>query len=486
MYSILRYFVVSEKIKIILISFFIAAILGYLFAQSLTNNIRWTIYLFFGPLSIMLFLSIKSEVFRFAAIIFAIIFIDGILFTKVSISDYVSFSLSYILLLSVLFFPSAIKQESAIRKYLIFGFVIFIFAAIGGMLQGIIRDSFYASANVKDFVTYYLGFLLFFLAGYKSFNDKRQALKLLEIIIFFGLLVSIGHLFSMTTGIQLQAIRAEMANEDKDLMGTNWRYGGFLGNPNNLAAFYAMIIPASMIFALYSKKFSTKLISILSIVAMVISLLLLGSRGGLLFLFVNFLISLFFLKLNIKQTALAFFVITAAYFSANEAIEKYFSSQFERTIKRFEKAGVEDIREHIWKNSVEIIKDNPMGLGLATYHFTKELKNRSGMTWSNPHNIYIEFLTQGGFLTLLGFLIIAIGSLIQLGKSFYHSNDIDERIIYGTSFLIFSGFLLAGLTEPVFRNGHKLNYFLAIILGASLSLSFNKINNKRDDNVAII
>lgn len=495
----LRNILKSEKIIIIIFAFLSAAIIGYLFSQSLMNNIRWTVYLFFGPLFIFLYVMIKKTLQKFLIILISIFFIDGILFTKVALGDYVSLTLSFILGLFALIRFNEVEENtnsntntnSNSNKLIIWSLMLFFIASIIAVINGIIRDSHYASANVKDFISYYIGFLIFFFGSYKAFNKKEEVLTLMEVILIFSLLISAGHLFSMLTGIQLQSIRSDMA-DDRDLMGANWRYGGFLGNPNNLAAFYVISIPAAILAFLYSKKIRNKIISVFAIVSMSVSLFLLGSRGGLLFLALNLFISLFFWKFTLKKTiALATLLLIGAAIT-DQALDKYFSAQFEKTIKRFEKTGTQDIREKIWLETIDIIISNPMGLGISTYHFTDELKKRSGMTWSNPHNIYFEFAAQGGILMSVFFLMFAISSFIFLAKSFYKSEDTNDKLIFGMIAIILSGFILFGITEPIFKNGHKLNYFLAIVIGAGLNagLKFNyydkyQISN-RGNYVAII
>ncbi len=80
-----------------------------------------------------------------------------------------------------------------------------------------------------------------------------------------------------------------------------WRYGGFFGNVNFMSTFYVMIIPVFFVQAFNSKNMLIKIFALFSIATMILSTLMGASRGGLLFLAVNLLISCFFLQINAKN-----------------------------------------------------------------------------------------------------------------------------------------------------------------------------------------
>jgi O-antigen ligase len=288
----------------------------------------------------------------------------------------------------------------------------------------------------------------------------------------------------MLTGINLEAARgAEAVVDYRALSEDNWRYGGFFGNVNTMSAFYVMIVPASIYFLISDKSILNKLIAGVAVVAMIISLLLGASRGGLLFLGSNIIISLFFIKIKLKNVIFAFVSLITIGFILNYLLDQYFIEYLTRAFDEMARKGTDSPREMIWYYTSQIIFDHPFGLGLSTENYTIILRQYSNSFWSNPHNVYLEMTTQTGIAGLIVFMSIVIRTLWKNIKSYYSSVDPIMKESLAIVFIMMTGFLLMGFTEPIFRNQYKLNHVFALLIGFSLSLSsrFGNLNNNQEN-----
>lgn len=463
------------RVFLLLISILLGLLYLFLeFKGSLAT--KYTAYFFVAPFFLFLLFKLKNPIILVAAPIFTLIFFENIIISRIPVTPYLRVGITLVFTLtafaSIIWHNPKRKLPGAFVVLLLLYFFFIGLSIINGNIEGMDL----MPSNMASFFTTYGEFLIFFLIGYKAFEEPEQIQDLLFILIVFAALSGIGHIFSMLTGTNLEMIRGEeMVQDERSLSEGHWRYGGFWGNVNNMSAFYVMIIPASILYINKDKRVYRKVIATITIAVLLISLLMGASRGGLLFLILNSLIVLFFIKLDVKKLIYGIIGTVLLVVVMNQVLDQFFIEYVDRALEEMSRKGTESPREKIWPAALEIIKDNPTGIGLSPYNFSRLLKFYANMSWVNPHNMYLEQLTQtgwGGFLAFMTFFIWIIALNLKAVKSKPPaSTELNLKFI----FLIFSGFMLMSLTEPIFCNDYKINHIFGLCLGMSLFLSLKQL-----------
>ena len=88
-------------------------------------------------------------------------------------------------------------------------------------------------------------------------------------------------------------------------------------------------------------------------------------------------------------------------------------------IDRFFLIGEDDSRLSIWRDSLAIVKDHPLGIGLGNFRYVFPVYNVSNFSETRylyAHNDYLQLLVEAG---IPGFLALVSGFSIFLGKSIH-------------------------------------------------------------------
>ncbi|MCK5004577.1 MAG: O-antigen ligase family protein [Candidatus Aminicenantes bacterium] len=207
---------------------------------------------------------------------------------------------------------------------------------------------------------------------------------------------------------------------------------GTLGNPNHFSFYLEMIIPLVLVLLLLkinlfesNNGFREKIISTFNqdkkflfsfifVVILSISIVLTGSRAGIMTLATTLilfgLLTFYLTRSRVFRKKIKIIFVTIAMVTLYVGI-KNTSDKFMRT--NFDNSG----RFLRWPNSMKIFKDFPLfGTGFGTYKNSFLIYDTDiGGKWStNAHNEYIETLTDGGLvgvllsMTILGLLIYSI------------------------------------------------------------------------------
>jgi O-antigen ligase len=138
-------------------------------------------------------------------------------------------------------------------------------------------------------------------------------------------------------------------------------------------------------------------------------------------------------------------------------------------IERFLELSDGNSRLDFWQDSLTIIKDHPLGIGLGNFKQVFAVYNVSGIsdvTVTYTHNDYLQLLVEAGWP---GFLALVSGFFIFLGKSFFKVKRLspqDDPL----AFFIGIG-ALSGLVSMVFHSFFDFNlqmpanciYFITLI-----------------------
>ncbi len=124
-----------------------------------------------------------------------------------------------------------------------------------------------------------------------------------------------------------------------------------------------------------------------------------------------------------------------------------------------------------------MFRNNPItGIGLSNFKFLCENqeKYKKMMTHyscaSHPHNTYIQWLTEGGVLTLTFFMLYLITLFRLIVKN---KGDRNSKILSLTLILILFWPIMS--TGSLIKNWYGVTVFF--IIGASICISKIKINN---------
>ncbi len=458
---------------------------------------RYTVYFFVAPFILLILFATKDPVYKLSAPLFLLIFLDGTIISRIpllsvpfrgELATFFPISISLIFMGIVLFSFLYNKPKRELPPFIGLNLALFLLTAVISLMIGSEGGIGSLASNVKSFIMFYLEFFIFFYAGYLAFNNNEEINRFAYILVLFGLLAAMGHLFSLSTGIQIGSLYGqELIDPDLDLQGQyGWRYGAFFHNVNSMSAFYVMLIPVALIKLFNSNSYFTKMIFIISIAAMVLSAVFGGSRAGLLFIALNCLLVPLFLNIGIRGTIKGFFVFAILGAVLLFLIEGMFSFYFERSIEYLSSEGFDSPRWIIWPATISIIFDHPLGVGLSSHNFSRYLNLYAGLDWGNPHSVYLELATQTGIAGLILFVVFSFRIFFTGLVRFFKSIDSDLKNNIAVNLVVISGFLLMGISEPIFRNGDKLNHFFGLILGIATYLIFKlaRENNKDVDDVS--
>ena len=221
-----------------------------------------------------------------------------------------------------------------------------------------------------------------------------------------------------------------------DYMGT--ARGTFI-NRNSFAAFIGMIWPLalgitlamtgrvySLKEVLASDKLNRQALMAMGIIVILLALIFSRSRAGIVSGLVGFLAFSILARTGMKTLALHTRVLMGGVI--------LLLCIYTMTIgvgpimQRFLTLGADSgSRMDIWRDSLPIINDHPLGVGLGNYENVFQVYNQSltsEKTVIHAHNDYLQFLIETGWI---GFSAIMIGFFIFLGKSARRIRHLDFK-----------------------------------------------------------
>jgi O-antigen ligase len=283
----------------------------------------------------------------------------------------------------------------------------------------------YSPGNSFSWWTFLLSASIFFVV-LRQFCESRKSLRLLVSIII-GLAIAeaiyglIQALIPSLGVLWVDYIQAGLGNAR----------GTFI-NRNHFAGFIEMVWPLALGFTLAmgfrgkevnlkkllaSDRLNKQILLALGMVVMLLALLLSRSRAGIMGTFIGFLTFVLLARSSNKRLPLGFWIMSGA--MVGLIILYGFKIGFEPIIQRFMLIGEGDSRLSIWRDSLVIVKDHPLGIGLGNFRHVFPIYNVSNISdtrYLYAHNDYLHLLVEAG---IPGFLALVSGFFIFLGKSVY-------------------------------------------------------------------
>jgi O-antigen ligase len=210
-------------------------------------------------------------------------------------------------------------------------------------------------------------------------------------------------------------------------------------NRNNFAGFIEMIWPLalgvtvamanranSVKAALGSDRLNRQALMALSIIVFLLALLFTRSRGGIVGGLVGLTVFSLTARIVLRSTAAysRILVVGITVLLCSYATTIGVGSIVDRFL-RISSDG--HTRLEIWNDSLKIVKDHPLGVGLYNYEAVFSPYNRStasDKTVVHAHNDYLQLLVESGWI---GFLTLATAYLVFMGRCFRRIRHMDER-----------------------------------------------------------
>ncbi len=290
----------------------------------------------------------------------------------------------------------------------------------------------YLSKKALSWWVFLLSLGLFFLVVRNLCTERKTLQRVVSVMIGIGLLEAAYGL--------IQALVPSMGvlwvDYIQNYLGT--ARGTFI-NRNNFAAFIGMIWPlalgltlamtgrvTSIKAALGSDRLNRQALMALGIIVFLLALIFTRSRAGIASGLIGFLAFSIMARTGMKAVAMqtrivlggiiVLLCIYAMVIGVGPIVQRFFS------------LGSDGIsRMDIWRDSLPIVKDHPLGIGLSNYENVFQVYNQSATsdkTVVYAHNDYLQLLVETGWI---GFIAIMSVFLIFLVKRVRRIKQLDYR-----------------------------------------------------------
>ncbi len=353
------------------------------------------------------------------------------------------------------------------RLYIIFLIIIFFYLNFVSIINYESNNSIYRSLF---FIRYIIIFLSITSIFYFYQNIKIKYFFFTSAILVY--FIFLNQVYQLFFGIDILGNEAE-----------KYRLSGIFGN-NLIAGQVLFILSMPAIFFSFSirKKKISYLFLITTSIIILIGIFLSGQRTALYNYILAFLIYLYLfkdlLKINFIKMFLSLILILTSFIYF---VPTFYHRFFETTLKQINNFLYTSYSAH-FETAIIVWLNNPFfGVGLKNYRnvCSSEIyisKYTANPCSSHPHNIYLEILSELGFVGLILFVTLFLFYLISIFKIFKKLNYNYMFMtfpFYITTIPIILSFLPSG---SFFTNTHSIPFWLYFSIAVS-SLNFKHFNN---------
>lgn len=223
------------------------------------------------------------------------------------------------------------------------------------------------------------------------------------------------------------------------------RIVGFIGEPNQYAAFLVTFIPGLCVLAMHQKG-AARALAVVGVAASIIALFMTISRGGLVGLIAGGVLGAFFLRAHISGRKVRSVIVGVFFASALGVIVLFAAGSgdlfVERTVDVSSSGNAFDVtsgRTYIWGSALSKMLEQPatllFGYGWEAYRNFPDF-------YFAPHNSYLKIFFEVGALGLV-LVWIAFISVLRIARAGLAGAD-KESAAYLIAFCIgFLAFLIA-------------------------------------------
>lgn len=435
------------------------------------NWVRWLVYLLGGVPLLAWLLFTRDRVLRLVAVVAFLLFMqDNIIGRRYVIggaSLAPSTALAYVALLAEVMSQRRLPRMGAFLPL----WLGFLFLAATNIVVGSVGTGLWG-VNIKQFQIFYLEGVLIFAYGVIALRTDQDVLRYTRFLMLLGLGVAIVHMVTVATGFRFRNAIDQYAGV---------YYAGVLDNSNSLGSLYAMWVPVGLSLAVGPRQPALwRFATIASLVGMFGSLILSGSRGGILFTVLTSFLAFASSRAGVRR---AFFatVLTAIGGAIGYAVLGFVAPDALREILGIaNEEGASTDRFSLFARYFAMLLDHPFGVGLAVANFDAKVAEYGIPGVVSAHNIYLDIALQSGILGLGVFLAIAFAAIFSNRRAAALTADRGQREALVYLFLPIVGFLGVGFFEPIFTISNKLNTLFWISVGLSVGASQRILAARRE------
>jgi O-antigen ligase/Tfp pilus assembly protein PilF len=307
-----------------------------------------------------------------------------------------------------------------------------------------------------------------------------------------SLLLKAGVLFALITGI-LTIFQYTTALLDGSLLSEVNKIAGTMANKNLLASVLFLGLPFCLyaLFCLKSKFW--KVLGVLSIVLSLIIFFIVQSKAVIIALVIGLFSFMFLNTKSVKQFSIAtavigVFVLSVFFGLGQLGLRDNLVSEFDKLSNINEQLSNKNrstgARYFLYKNTVEIIKNNPV-LGVGPGNWKIEIPKaglyltkgeRGNNIVQRPHSDFLWVMAEGGILAGLLYIFLF---LLVLRDSYRLAKEADgkERMFYSAIFATIMGYMfISSVDFPMERVAHNVLFYLLIAVVVSARLKNTKNN----------
>jgi len=349
----------------------------------------------------------------------------------------------------------------------------------------------YAPLTSLAWWIFLLGLFLFFLICQKNFISDRNLKILIWILLGVAFLEAIYGIIQAL----VPTLGVLWVDYIKSYLGD--ARGTYI-NRNHFAGFMEMILPLGLGFTLamgsWQKKISFKaLISSdrpnfqfflsIGLMVMALALLLSKSRAGIFGGVMGFLTFALLMRSSSGELPRSFWIVISVIIG----MVSFYSIKIgiDPVLERFLRIGKETSRLDIWRDSMTMIKDHPLGIGLAAFKQVFPVYNVSNFTdirYIYLHSDYLQLLVEAGWI---GFTALVGGFYIFLVKSVFKIRHISLQSDPLRFFLSIGA--LSGLVSIAFHSFFDFNLhmpancvYFVMLIGIVYNCAWRSIKPHRE------
>jgi O-antigen ligase len=248
------------------------------------------------------------------------------------------------------------------------------------------------------------------------------------------------------------------------------RIEGSLGNPNNTAAIFCMLLPYSAVLLGRKNKGRALLFAGMAITLLLVAIFVTASRGGILSLSAIAATALFLFKLKGKLVTLSLILFSALLLFA--LLDNYRElNRYEEILRSDNVLQVKAVRQRLEIASIglQLFLENPVwGVGAGNFRSeTKDMETESlGYLYGGiaPHNMYTQILAELGIIGFFLFMWFYYTIFEHLLFGMRHEHPEIKRV---AKILLFS---FVAIMVSMATSGNYNKVFIYIIAGFALVL----------------
>ncbi len=314
--------------------------------------------------------------------------------------------------------------------------------------------------SMVDLVISTLGLLLCFIS-IQILDDKKDYVNIITSALLSNFVISLYGIYQFFIEKPINDAWVDK-NVNPDLQ---IRAYSVLGNPNILSQYLLLILPIGIMFLIYKKKITHKILLAVITGAIFLCLLLTLSRASLIGVIVSFL-TIGILKYSSLLIILVPLGVIALMFLA--------PSIFERLLTSFNTKDTSiSSRVTLWNDVMQMIKDymfTGVGFGVTAFSGIYLFYKHQYLTALHAHNFYLEVLAETGIIGFIVFMYFLFIFIVNLMKNYIIQKEKFNKYITLGTLAAFLGILMNGMAEYTWADFRVVTMFWIVVgIGASLT-----------------